>query len=368
MHPIIRTFWRMWLIALVSLPLASCGSLESWWESISKSPEKESSDGKTELTFMAAKSLPTLPWFYAEKEGLFATYSDENKVAISFKEGDYEAIINKFISREVDAIVATNIDVISKIAAKDINSDVILITGYSDGNEAILVPSNSNADVRNKTIALSEFSVNHYLLDRYLLRNQIDLAQVTIENTKESALQEAVGKEGVAGIAASNPLVSQLTRSGGAKTVFSSHEIRGEISYLLIIQREALEKNPNFGKALLAIWFSTMERLQGNKRNTTLDALAELENVDRAEFEQRFGMINLIELPARGLSTIRDRSMRKTMRHIRLFMKNHSKDIEGDIGAFVSYPGRTAAVLHFNAEPLQRFVAPALITQQDQDE
>lgn len=362
MHPIVTVFWRIWLIALLSLSLASCGWIEAWWSG-SSSSEEDSSDGNAELTFMAAKSLPTLPWFFAEKEELFKSYGEEYGVSISFKEGDYESAINKFISREVDAIVATNIDVISKIATRDITADVVLITGYSAGNEAVLVPSNSNADIRNKKIALPEFSVNHYLLDRYLLRNQIDFTQVTIENTKDTALQEAVGKEGIFGIAASNPLVSQLTRSGGAKTLFSSREINNEINYLLVIHREVLEKNPGFGKALLAIWFSTMERLQGNKRSATLDALATLEGVDRAEFEQRFATINLIELPARGLSTIRDRTMRKTMRHIRLFMKNHNKSTEGDISTLISYPGRTPAVLHFNAEPLQEFVAPAQGTQ-----
>jgi NitT/TauT family transport system substrate-binding protein len=362
MHPIVRVFWRIWLVAWLSLSLASCGWIEAWWGGSSSSEEE--SDGSTELTFMAAKSLPTLPWFFAEKEELFVAYGEENGVSISFKEGDYEGAITKFINREVDAIVATNIDVISKIATKDnITADVILITGYSAGNEAVLVPTNSNADIRNKKIALPEFSVTHYLLDRYLLRNQIDFTQVTIENTKEAALQEAVGKEGIHGIAASNPLVSQLTRSGGAKALFSSREISNEINYLLVVHREVLEKNPGFGKALLAVWFSTMERLQGSRRSASLDALAALEGVDRAEFEQRLSMINLIELPSRGLSTIRDRTMRKTMRHIRLFMKNHGKSTEGDISTLISYPGRTPAVLHFNAEPLQEFVAPTQTVQ-----
>ena len=210
MHPIVTVFCRLWLVALLSLSVASCGWIEAWWSG--SSSEDESSDDSAELTFMAAKSLPTLPWFFAEKEELFKSYGEENGVSISFKESDYESLINKFISHEVDAIIATNIDVISKIAAKEITSDVILITGYSSGNEAILIPANSAADIRNKKIALPEFSVNHYLLDRYLLRNQIDFTQVTVENTKDNALQDAVGKEGIFGVSASNPLVSQLTR------------------------------------------------------------------------------------------------------------------------------------------------------------
>lgn len=222
MHPIVTVFWRIWLVSVLSLSLVSCGWIEAWWSGSGSEEESAASaeESSAELTFMAAKSLPTLPWFYAEKEELFKSYGEEYGVSISFKEGDYETIINKFISKEVDAIVATNIDVISKITTKDITADVILITGYSVGNEAVLVPTNSNADIRNKKIALPEFSVNHYLLDRYLLRNQIDFTQVTIENTKEAALQEAVGKEGIFGIAASNPLVSQLTRSAVAKNNF----------------------------------------------------------------------------------------------------------------------------------------------------
>jgi NitT/TauT family transport system substrate-binding protein len=345
------------------MSLVSCGWIEAWWnggnadDSEETSSESGTPDG-AELTFMVAKSLPTLPWFFAEKEELFKGYSEEYGVNIAFKESDYETAINKFIAHEADAIVATNIDAISKIATRDITADVVLITGYSVGNEAVLVPANSNAEISNQKIALPEFSVMHYLLDRYLLRNQIDLNLVTIENTKETALQDAVGKEGVFGIAASNPLVSQLTKSGIAKPLFSSRDIPNEISYLVVIHREVLEKNPTFAKALLAIWFSTMERLQGGKRNATLEGLAALDNVERTEFEQRFSMVNFIEGPIRGLSAIRDRSIRKTMRHIRLFMKNHNRTIEGDVSTLVSYPGRTPAVLHFNAEPLQEFIAP----------
>lgn len=355
MHPIITICWRIWLVSVLSLSVASCGWIEAWWsgqhdDSADDIPEK------TELTFMVAKSLPTLPWFFAEKEKLFETYSEENNVSISFKEGDYDTILDKFIKKEIDAIVATNIDAISKIATKDnITADVILITGYSVGNEAILIPPHGSTDIRNKKIALPELSVNHYLLNRYLLRNQIDPKQVTIENTREIALQDAMGKEGIFGIVASNPLVSQLTRSGAAKMLYSSREIHNEISYLLIIHREMLDENPRFGKALLAIWFSVMERLQGGKRSATLDALATLDGTDRAEFEQRFATVNLVESALKGLSTIRDRTMRKTMRHIQLFVKSH-KNLEGDVRSSISYPGRVPNVLHFNSEPLQEFV------------
>jgi len=359
MHPIVRILAIGWL----SLSLTSCGWIEAWWNggNDSGSEETSSEEGTREggeLTFLVAKSLPTLPWFFAEKEELFKGYSEEYGVNIAFKESDYETAITKFVAHEADAIIVTNIDAISKIAARDIAADVVLITGYSVGNEAVLVPANNTADISGKKIAVPEFSVMHYLLDRYLLRNQIDLNLVTIENTKESELKDAVGKEGVFGIATTNPLVSELTKSGIAKSLFSSRDIPNEISYLVVVHRDVVEKNPTFAKALLAIWFSTMERLQGSKRNATLDGLAAIDGVDRTEFEQRFSMVNFIETPIRGISAIRDRTIRKTMRHIRLFMKNHNRTIEGDVSTLVSYPGRTPAVLHFNAEPLQEFIAP----------
>jgi len=371
-----RTSFRILFVLLLGMTLTACDKFSGGSQTDSSDAGAEdtaasTSEGKVtdsadipQLTLVVAKYLPWLPWFVAAQENIFQQYNEEYQVNISFEENSYEGAINKFLSREAHAVMITNIDAISKVVSQGVESDVILISSYSRGNDALLIPANSDGNIQGKKIALTEFSTSHYLLDRYLLRNQIDFGEVSIENTAEAGLFEVLDKPDIAGVSTWNPVVNRLVKEKNAKVLFSSQEIPKEIVYLLLVNRETLEQHPNFARALLATWFTVMERLQGNRRGTTLDALAAIENVERTEFEPLFNNILLIDTPTRALSIIRDRSMRKVMRHIRFFMKRHSLADETDVGNWVSYPGRSPALLHFNAKPLQDFVAPPEITEE----
>ena len=48
----------------------------------------------------------------------------------------------------------------------------------------------------------------------------------------------------------------------GAKLVFSSPKIPGEILDLLVVDTATLKANPNLGKALVGIWYETMALMQ----------------------------------------------------------------------------------------------------------
>jgi hypothetical protein len=122
--------------------------------------------------------------------------------------------------------------------------------------------------------------------------------------------------------------------------------------------RSALVGDPDFAQVLLATWFSIMERLQGNKKGPTLDAMARLANLTREEYDQQLATTPLNDTSTKALSAIRDRRIRKTMRHIRYFIERHELTGNEVFTGWVSYPGRTAALLHFNGQPLQEFVIP----------
>ncbi|MFK5893450.1 MAG: ABC transporter substrate-binding protein [Pseudomonadota bacterium] len=348
---------RVFIFTFLTLSLTACDLLESFGEE-QDIAEDELNPEVIQLTLVASKYLPWLPWFQAGQENIFQQYNEEYKVDITFEETDYEGSINKFVSREADAVVLTNIDAISKIASRGIEADIILISSYSQGNDAVLIPFGADNNLKNKRIALRENSTAHYLLDRYLLRNQVGFDEVEIKNMAESELLETIGTPDIAGVVTWNPIVGNIIQEKNAKILFSSQEIPKEISHVLVVHREILAQHPNFGRALLATWFTMMERLQGNRRGATLDAFAALTDVDREVIEARFSSLQLTETPARALSVIRDRRMKKTMRHIRFFMDRHGLGNDFEVGTWVSYPGRTPAVLHFNAKPLQDFVAP----------
>ena len=371
LHSYKQTLWRFFSLCFLVFSLSACG-----WLGLDSGDEEDFTDEDTTfdeggdggsgvldgptVTLVAAKYAPWIPWFLAKQEGLFSQYSEEYNVNIQFEESSYSSAINRFIGKDVDAIAITNIDVLAQIISQEIEADVILVSSYSTGNDALLVPELSNGKIEGKSIAVKEFSTGHYLLDRYLLRNQIDFDKVEIANTNEPDLLEVFDAGDVAGISTWNPLVNELVQNRNARPVFSSQEIPKEIMHLLVVRRDVIENSPEVGRALLATWFTVMESMQGNRRGSTLDAMAEISGVSQEDFALQLTGINLTDTATKGLSSIRDRrSMSKTMRHIRFFIKRNEVADDADFGSWVSYPGRTPALLHFNAKPLQDFVAPS---------
>jgi len=185
-------------------------------------------------------------------------------------------------------VAITNIDAIAQLVQRDIEADVILIMNQSAGNDAILLPASIETNVhslRGKTFGLVKYSSSHYLLERYLIRHQIPFKEVRILDTAPVNIANVFKNKQVYGVVTQNPYLSQLTDTGTAKILFNSRQIPKEIFDIIIIQRDTLQDYPAFAQVILATWFSVMERLQGNKRGQTLEALANLADLTREQYE-----------------------------------------------------------------------------------
>jgi NitT/TauT family transport system substrate-binding protein len=343
--------------ALLALTLSACNLFEG-----ERTAETGGSGGGGELVFGAARYLPWLPWYYAEDNGIFQQYNSEYDVNISFHPGTYESLINRFVSGELGAIAITNIDALATLIRRNIEADVILISSYSNGNDAILLPAGGSKDIVGKSVAVRENSAGHYLLERYLLKNQIGFNDVEISRvTEEFEFASQLESGEVAAVSTWNPLVDRFQREKQASILFDSHSIPREIFHVVLIRRDIMQNSPDLVKALLATWFAVMERLQGNSREATLDAFAALaEAENRTAFTAQFSSIELADNQVKALSIIRDRAIRKTMRHIRYFMERHELAGDVPVARWISYPGRSPNLIHFNASALQSFLEAPL--------
>lgn len=313
----------------------------------------------SQFRFAASKYVQWMPWYLAASENIYQSNSDTS-VEVVFEEGSYEGTINRFMSNEVQAVAINNIDAIANFVGRGIDVDVILISSYSKGSDAVLAPPTANSSqISGETAALKRDSVSHYLFERYLLKNQIGFNEVNILDTADNAIKEVFLSGEVQAIATSSPVVNDLLDSGQANLLFSSASIPREIMHLLVVRRDTLDTYPNFGRALLATWFTVVERLQGNRRASTLDSMAGLMDMDRERFDKELSGILLTDTRNKALSSIRDRRrMKKTMRHIRFFMERHNLAGNSDESNWVSYPGRSRALMHFTAKALQDYIAP----------
>ncbi|MDM8565963.1 hypothetical protein QUF74_09965 [Candidatus Halobeggiatoa sp. HSG11] len=347
-------------ILILTVSLTACDFIPS--SNNDDSSTNQENNANVQLTLAVAPQIAWLPWYLANEENLFNQVS--NNIQIKFISDTYQGTIDSFLNGDVHAITISNIDAIAQIVRRDIEVDVILISNGHNGNEAILLPQNVDGNVNNlreKTFAMTEFSTRHYLFERYLIRSQIGFDEISIANTPEIDIPEAFkNNKKIVGVVAENPNLYSLTNTSTAKILFDSRQISNEIFDLVIMRRETLIDHPEFAQILLSSWFTVTQRLQGNKKGPTLSKLGNLIELTQQQYAAQLTTTPLNDTPAKALAKIRSRSIRKTMRHIQYFIERHGLASDESFTDWVSYPGRNPAILHFNGQPLQQFIAPSV--------
>jgi NitT/TauT family transport system substrate-binding protein len=301
--------------------------------------------------------VTSTPWYFAEEKGLF----NSSKIPFELKliSDTYQGTIDKFISKEVDAVAISNIDAVTQIIRRDIKADVILITNSHHGNDAVLLYEDTDKNISNKEFSLVQYSARHYLLDRYLGRHKIPYDQVKIIDTAEvDILNKMINKE-VYGVVTRNPTLYRITHSvNSVKIVFDSSKIPNEIFDVIIVHRDILADHPEFADVLLSSWFSVMKKLQGNRKGLVLDTLANLAQISRQDYDEQLVSSPLNDTPIKAIKAIRNRKLLKhSMRILRYFVERYSLNGNKPFNSWVSYPGRTPALLHFNDKPLRRLIS-----------
>jgi len=365
-YHIISTVSRVFLGLVLLFSLTACDSINNLFSGEGNGEQVETKD----LSFAVAPRVGWMPWFLANEDGVFNKYQSQYGINIEFVADDYLNTISRFANQEVDAVAITNIDAIVQLVRQDIEADVIMIMGYSNGNQAVVVPGDEEANVVGKNFALTKYSSLHYLLDRFLIRNQIDFQQVSLLDLAATDIAEAFNSQQAYGAAVGNPNLVKLLRKNDGKVLFSTSDTPNEIMDLLVVRREVLLDHPNFANALLDAWFSVMKKLQGGRKGSTVNAMAELAQLSSDEFNEELNGFVLNDTPEKALSAIRaDHVMRKSMRHIGYFVKRYgleNKTLVSESGnilfnEWVSYPGREEKLLHYNAKYLQKYASARLI-------
>lgn len=116
------------------------------------------------------------PWEYAERSGIAKRWADKYGLRIDFVQiGDYLSSLELFRQGHIDGVTAALGDGFSMAAAGGRDTTVIMLTGYSNGNDAILSKTASSIkELRGRKIHLQKGSVSQYLLARALSMNGLE--------------------------------------------------------------------------------------------------------------------------------------------------------------------------------------------------
>ena len=302
---------RIAVAALAALALGSCGNSE-------EPPAKRD-------TFSIGWSIYAgwMPWPYAQQAGIVKKWADKYGLKINVVQvNDYVESVNQFTAGKLDGVTVTNMDALTIPAAGGKDTSAIILGDYSDGNDGIVLKNGGTlSDIKGRTVYLVELSVSHYLLARGLSTAGMKLTDVKTMNTADADIVGAFANPAVTSAVTWNPQLSEIAKAPGAKAVFTSHEIPGEILDLLTVDTATLKANPNLGRALAGIWYETIGLMQRKDAQgaAARAAMAKLAGTTPAAFDSQLSTTHIYAAPVEAVAAMRSPALGETMTRVRDF-------------------------------------------------
>jgi NitT/TauT family transport system substrate-binding protein len=260
------------------------------------------------------------PWDYADHSGILKKWADKNGIKVKLvRINDYVESINLYTARQYEGCVMTNMDALTIPAVGGKDSTALIIGDFSNGNDGIVMKKGGSvADLKGKKIKLVEFSVSHYLLSRALSMNKMDEKALTLMNTSDADIGSIFISD-PAGVAVTwNPILMQVKKEKGVKSVFDSSQIPGEIIDMMVVHSDTPEA---VKKTLTGAWFETMAVMSGQdaKAKEAIAYMAKNSGASVPEFEEQLKTTAMFYKASDAADFSRDEKLKKTMDYVRTF-------------------------------------------------
>jgi NitT/TauT family transport system substrate-binding protein len=273
------------------------------------------------------------PYHYMAKSGILRKWADKYGINIKVQRFDYAPSLDAFVSKNIDACVMTNMEALDMPAAAGIDSTAIIVGDYSNGNDAVLARHDvSLQQVPGKEVMLVEKTVSQYLFERAMAINGLSsqVKKVRYLNTSDSDIAAAFITDSSKDVVVTwKPLVSQIARTKGVKTLFNSAQIPGEILDLLVARTEVLKRpdgsGQKFAKAVTGAWYEVMSQMSkpGPETDKVLAGIAEASQDTVPSYKEQLSTTHLFYTAQSAGQITQSPDLKKTMELVRTFCFSH---------------------------------------------
>ena len=277
------------------------------------------------FTFAVSSYAGWMPWYYADEEKILQKWADRYGIKIVVKYMDYVPSVEAYVAGQADAVAMTNMETLDMPAASEVDTTVILIGDYSNGNDAILAHDKiSIADLKGKKVYLAERTVSQYLLSRALVKAKMREADLTTVNVSEGDIQLLARKAGNV-VVTWNPTVMEVEKIAGVTKLFDSAQIPGEIQDVVAINTRVLKGNPDLARALMGTWFEVMSQMNetGGAGDKAIKKMAELAKTSEQDFRSQLKTTSLFWTPKAELDYLRSSDLKQKQELVRDFCFTH---------------------------------------------
>jgi NitT/TauT family transport system substrate-binding protein len=289
-----------------------------------------------------------MPWPYAAEAGIVKKWADKYGIKINITQiNDYVESINQYTAGKFDGVTLTNMDALTIPAAGGVDTTALIVGDFSNGNDGIVLKkAKTLADIKGRPINIVELSVSHYLLARGLSTVKLKEKDIKIVNTSDADIVAAFKTPASTAVVTWNPQLMEVSAEPGATLVYDSSKIPGEIIDLLGVNTQTLKDNPDFGKAMVGIWYEVIALMAdpGEKGKAARAAMAKLSGTDLANFEAQLKTTRMFYDPKEAVAFTSGGALVKTMDLVRTFSFEHNllgENVKSKDAVGIQSPGGT---------------------------
>ncbi|TYK66624.1 putative urea ABC transporter substrate-binding protein [Colwellia echini] len=264
-----------------------------------------------------------MPWDYGDSSGIIKKWADKYDIEIDVVQfNDYIESINQYTAGQFDACTMTNMDALTIPAANFVDSTVLIVGDYSNGNDGVVLKDKKELkDIKGQQVNLVELSVSHYFLARALESVGLTERDIKVVNTSDADIVAAYSSKDVSAVVTWNPALSEITPQPSATEVYDSSKIPGEILDLMVVNTETLKANPKLGKALVGAWYEIIGKMTTDSKMRTEMAVAS--GTDLAGYDAQLATTKMFYTPKEAVSFTTDMQLAKTMENVAKFSFKH---------------------------------------------
>ncbi|MFO1305463.1 MAG: ABC transporter substrate-binding protein [Burkholderiales bacterium] len=170
-------------------------------------------------------------------------------------------VLRAFRNEAIDGMVIS-LDELFGLVVDGLDPRVILVVDVSHGADVVVGRGDMRGmqDLKGKPVAVESGALGAFVLSRALAKNGMSASDVQVVHLESNEQPRAFAEGKVDGAVTFDPYRAQFLKSG-AKVLFDSTQIPGEIVDLVAVRASMLERKPKAIQALLNGWFDAIAYL-----------------------------------------------------------------------------------------------------------
>jgi NitT/TauT family transport system substrate-binding protein len=307
-----------------------------------------SGGGKTSFKLAVSIYAGWMPWYYANENQVIKQFGDKYGVDVQVQYMDYPASLDAYVAGKVDAVVLTNMEALDMPAAAGVDTTVVEVGDYSNGNDAVLVRDNLTLDkLKGQSVYLVEKTCSQYLLERALTSQKLKESDVQIVNVSDSDIASSfLANRSQKAVVTWNPMVLEIEKTKGVKRIYDSSQVPGEIQDLLVVNTGVVKKSPEFVRTLVGAWYQTLGLMTkgGDAQEAALKKMADLAHCSVDDYKAQLKTTAMFYTPKDALAFANSADLKTHNDLVRHFcfdhglLGNNAKSVDA-VG--ISYPDGT---------------------------